>query len=230
MIKTIASQWAQLSAVIFDFDGVILESADIKTDAFLELFADYPQHRDAIRGHHLDNLGISRFRKFEWIYQELLGEALSPTKLARLGDTFAKIVLDKVLSCPFVPGALEALRALQEHVPLFVASGTPHEELGHIVSERGLNDFFQGVWGSPRAKVDIISEVLAVRHVDAERVWFVGDGVSDYEAAKSAGVQFVARTTPPLREMWERLDVMRVSDLHELAAVAVAARLPANKA
>ena len=35
-------------AVIFDFDGVILESSNIKTEACLELFEDYPEHRAAI--------------------------------------------------------------------------------------------------------------------------------------------------------------------------------------
>ena len=47
-----------LRAVIFDFDGVILESADIKTQAFIELFADNPDHREAILRQHHDNVGI----------------------------------------------------------------------------------------------------------------------------------------------------------------------------
>ncbi|GAF78578.1 unnamed protein product, partial [marine sediment metagenome] len=32
-----------IKAIIFDFDGVIVESSDIKTEAFRELFQDYPQ-------------------------------------------------------------------------------------------------------------------------------------------------------------------------------------------
>lgn len=34
------------SAMIFDFDGVILESAEIKTQAFIELFRDVPEQLD----------------------------------------------------------------------------------------------------------------------------------------------------------------------------------------
>ena len=31
-----------IKAVIFDFDGVILESADIKTESFKDMVSDYP--------------------------------------------------------------------------------------------------------------------------------------------------------------------------------------------
>ena len=46
----------RVRAVVFDFDGVIIESGDIKTEAFLELFAAYPEHLPAIKRHHLDHL------------------------------------------------------------------------------------------------------------------------------------------------------------------------------
>ena len=43
---------------MFDFDGVILESGDIKTQAFLELFAGYPQFRGTILEYHLGHWGF----------------------------------------------------------------------------------------------------------------------------------------------------------------------------
>jgi beta-phosphoglucomutase-like phosphatase (HAD superfamily) len=44
-------------AVVFDFDQVLVEWGDIKTEAFLELFVGYPQQREAIRAYHLQNVG-----------------------------------------------------------------------------------------------------------------------------------------------------------------------------
>src|SRR5688500_11624263 len=82
---TVATRARVPSAVIFDFDGVILESANIKTEAFLTLFADHTEHREAIRGYHVRNVGISRFRKFEWIYSELLKTPLCEAESIRLG-------------------------------------------------------------------------------------------------------------------------------------------------
>ena len=57
-----------LSAVIFDFDGVIVESLDVKADAFRSLFADHPEHVDQIVRLHRENLGVSRYEKFRTIY------------------------------------------------------------------------------------------------------------------------------------------------------------------
>src|SRR5688500_11982342 len=78
-------------AVIFDFDGVILKSVEIKTQAFLSLFADYPEYRDRILRYHLDNLGVSRYKKFEWIYSQLLRMPLENEERERLGAAFAEI-------------------------------------------------------------------------------------------------------------------------------------------
>src|SRR5690625_954567 len=137
------------SAVIFDFDGVILESVDVKTDAFKELFRAYPEHQEAIVAYHENHLGVSRYHKFAWIYQELLGTMLSPSEEKRLGQQFSDLVLGKLLDCPFVPGAVELLEELKErHVPAFVASGTPQNELNWLVAHRGLSAYFQEVWGS----------------------------------------------------------------------------------
>ena len=51
-----------IEAIIFDFDGVILESADIKTNAFRTLFEkESPELINKIISYHFKNMGISRF-------------------------------------------------------------------------------------------------------------------------------------------------------------------------
>lgn len=200
-------------AVIFDFDGVILESADIKTEAFLELFAAYPEHREAILRHHLENLGVSRYRKFEWIYSELLGRPLDDEQSRRLGDAFSEIVMEKVLACPFVPGALELLEALHPQSLLFVASGTPQDELELIVERRGLVCYFTEVWGSPRKKREIVRSILARHGLDRRETLFVGDGISDYQTATEVGVHFFARETDGMAAQWRELGTPCAPDL-----------------
>ena len=49
-----------IKAIIFDFDGVLVESAEIKTKAFEMLFSDYPDTIDDIVQYHKKNMGISR--------------------------------------------------------------------------------------------------------------------------------------------------------------------------
>ena len=203
-------------AVIFDFDGVILESADIKTEAFLDLFADYPEHRQSILRYHLDNVGISRYRKFEWIYSQLLGIPLDDDQSKHLGRAFSDIALGKILTCSYVPGALECLQSLSERTRLFVASGTPQDELDLIVERRGLRRFFTGVFGTPRTKVEIIEALLSSFGITADQAVFIGDGLSDYQAASATGVPFIARESPSGTVEWSIFGVPVVSDLHQV--------------
>ncbi len=205
-----------LKAIAFDFDGVILESAGIKSDAFLELFADYPEHHEAILEHHYENLGVSRFKKFEWISRELLGEPLTDEAAQRLGKAYSGLVLDKVLECPPVPGALELLQEIDGHLLTFVVSATPQEELELIVRRRGLDRHFREVRGTPPPKDENLSDLLRCYSLAPQEMLMVGDGLSDHRASRRAGIQFVLRETPDQADLCRHVECPRVLDLAEL--------------
>lgn len=210
------STHSPFEAIIFDFDGVILESADIKTDAFVELFEAYPEHQDAVLRHHLDNLGVSRYQKFEWIYRELLQQPLAEAERERLGKAFSALVFEKVLACSFVPGARETLAALVGQVPMFVASGTPQPELLKIVERRNLTPFFTEVRGTPPEKSALVKDLIDTHNLAPERTVLVGDGVSDYEAALHNHIPFIARSTPALDATWQEKEVHQITDVRAL--------------
>jgi phosphoglycolate phosphatase-like HAD superfamily hydrolase len=209
-----------LRAIVFDFDGVILESANVKTEAFVELYAVHgAEVQEHVRTHHLANLGISRFKKFDWIARNVLQSSLTPEESAALGEQFSALALARVLAAPFVPGAHESLVALAKSYPLFVASGTPQEELDAIVDHRGLRPYFREVHGTPSEKPAILNDLLARLSLQRDQVLFIGDGMSDYKAAFAVGVEFLARDTPDLHDEWTSLHVRRVPDLTTLQSV-----------
>jgi len=210
-----------IAAVVFDFDGVILESADVKTDAFVELYAAHgPSVVERVRAHHLANLGISRFKKFAWIAEHVLAQPLSDDASAALGVRFSDLALAKVLAAPFVPGAEAALAAVGAlGLPMFVASGTPVDELRMIVERRGLSGWFQEVHGAPREKPEVLRDLMARHALTPAQVLFIGDGMSDYKAARAAETEFLARDTPALHDEWIALGVRREPDLVRLPEV-----------
>jgi HAD superfamily hydrolase (TIGR01549 family) len=183
-----------IRAIIFDFDGIILETAEVKTNAFRKLFAEnYPSNLDEIIEYHKKNMGISRYVKFEYIYDTILKRPLSQSEKNELGDRFSKLVLTEVLESPFVPGTFEFLKNNCSQYSLFVVSGTPEEELNHIAKERKVADFFKLLRGSPGKKSDIIDQILRNHGWQPKEVVFVGDAESDLIAAKETGVFFVGR-------------------------------------
>ncbi len=205
-----------IKAIIFDFDGVIIESAEIKTRAFALLFAQYPEKIKEIIEYHTANGGISRYVKFRYIYQNILGQDLSEGKERELGEQFSSIVLEQVMSAPYVPGTPEFLESNKGNYQLFIASGTPLQELKEIVSNRNLGGFFQEVRGTPDTKSEIIEDILSRYHLHRNEVAFIGDAVSDRNAAKQTKVNFIARIT-----LESQLDDChwKIDDLTELDTV-----------
>jgi beta-phosphoglucomutase-like phosphatase (HAD superfamily) len=190
-------------AVFFDFDGVILESAEVKTEAFLELFKQYPEVQAAIKQHHLQNQGVSRYKKFEWIYSQLLHLPFTKNDSERLGNQFSDLVFNKVVQSPFVAGAEELLKAISNKCLCFVASGTPEDELQRIVSQRNLTSYFKEVCGTPRTKIEIVLEMIAKYNLIPSHCCFIGDATTDYEAAKETGLNFIARNTEVMNAYWQ---------------------------
>lgn len=209
-----------IRVVAFDFDGVIAESADIKTDAFRALYAERSEHVEAVVAHHRANEGISRYHKFRHIHEQILGEPYDPVLEAELDARFTGLVFEAIVNAPFVHGVVELLELLSERVPLYVVSGTPDAELDRIVEARGLSSFFAGILGSSKGKTERLREVIAAEGVAPTEVLFVGDALSDLSAACETGVTFVARVTRGDEKRFDGAQVAaRVNDMRGLAAL-----------
>lgn len=184
-------------AIALDFDGVVLESAGIKTEAFRCLFPERsPEEVAAVVAHHLANEGVSRYRKFRHFREEIFGEPYTPEDERDLDERFSALVREGLLTCPFVPGARELLESLSGRVPLYVVSGTPDAELAEIAGLRGVAGAFTALLGSSRAKPERLREVLEREGIEAGELLFVGDAMTDWRAADEVGAIFVGRVRP----------------------------------
>lgn len=182
-----------LRAVIFDFDGVILDSNGLKTEAFRAVFAQFPEHADAMMAWHHAHVSESRYAKFAHLVEERLGRRGDRAAIDALAEEFADRLRDAMARCPFVPGAREMLDRLSGRVPMFVASMTPQDELDRLLDVHGIAHHFVRSFGCPpwpkaRAVEAILAEVGG-----AAGVVLVGDSAGDQRAAQEHGVAFVAR-------------------------------------
>lgn len=202
-------------AIVFDFDGVLVESIDIKTQAFASLYAAHGVDVvSKVVAYHLANGGVTRSNKFRYYHETLLGIPLTKDAEAKLARRFACLVEDAVVSAPTVPGALEFLERHAGTLRLFMASSTPEEELKRIVARRGMNRYFSGIYGAPATKCEIIKGIVERGHIDRRRVLMVGDALSDLHGAVRAGVQFLGRRSGSELQFPRGVDV--INDLTEL--------------
>ena len=182
----------RFDAIVFDFDGVLVESVDVKTRAFASLYEPYGlEVVGKVVAWHLEHGGVSRHEKFRHFHRAFLDRPLPPEEEARLADRFSGLVEEAVIAAAWVPGAREFLDGWHARLPLYVASGTPEEELVRIIERRGMGHFFAGVAGAPRRKGDILRDFLGRSGVPPGRMLMVGDAMTDFEGAAEAGVSFL---------------------------------------
>jgi len=183
----------KLQAVFWDFDGVVLDSVDVKTRAFARMFSAYGSEIEkAVVDYHLAHGGVSRFEKFRYYFRELLNKPINEAEIQTLGDEFSNLVLEEVLAAPFMPGALETLQQLlSEGIPCYVVSGTPEEEVRHIVLMRQLAKYFVEVHGAPRKKAEIVKDIINRKKYKEAKCLFLGDAMTDYNAAMNIGINFI---------------------------------------
>jgi len=182
-------------AIFFDFDGVIVESLDVKIEAFRQLYAPYgPSVVKQAIDHYVHQTGVPRLFRFLHCHKHLLGQYLTDAEAQALSDRFGAMVEDLVVACDGVLGAREFLEAFADRIPCFVVSATPDAELKRILQRRGMADFFAEAYGSPPDKPEVLSRILAARGWPAAETVMVGDGLADYRAATANGIRFIGRT------------------------------------
>jgi len=200
-----------IKTIILDFDGVIVESLGIKTQAFRELFSNYPQYLEQIMSYHLAHNSISRYIKFEYIVEHILGETYDEERKKELGARFSHLVRQKVTECPYVAGAEEFLQYFSPKVPLYVASATPQEEVEAIIRARGIDGHFKEIYGFPPwEKSQVVRKIMAEESANPDAVAYVGDSQEDYKVARDTGVFFVGRIN---EESFDNLEIPLYQDL-----------------
>jgi len=183
-----------IKAIIFDFDGVIAESVNVKTEAFASLYEPYgKQIVKKVVQHHLANGGVSRFEKFKIYHKDLLNIELNDQNLQELSNQFSDLVVDKVIKAPYVPGALEFIKINHKKYDLYISSATPSVEIVQIVKQRKIFDYFKGVNGSPISKNKHIKKIIKSNNYKKTEVIFIGDSTSDRDAANENNIKFIAR-------------------------------------
>jgi len=189
--------------VFWDFDGVIKDSVEVKSDAFERLFLPYgAKIARRVRQHHEANGGMSRFEKLP-LYLRWAGEITSPAKVEEFCLHFSSAVRQAVIDAPWVPGVQEFLLTQHVRQAFILTTATPGDEIEEILENLALTRCFREIHGAPKSKSEAIRETLLRWQCPPERTLMVGDSTSDLKAAKTNNVPFLLRKTPFNRTLRE---------------------------
>lgn len=185
------------ASLVFDCDGVVLDSNRIKTEAFRAAAAPWgTASAEALVAHHVANGGISRYAKFTHFIDHILREHAPGGITGRDGPgldallaAYAQAVRVGLESCAVAEG-LAALRAATASARWLIVSGGDQAELREIFAARDLDGYFDGgIFGSPDTKSTIVDREIQAGNITLPAL-FLGDSRLDHEVARSFGLDF----------------------------------------
>jgi len=183
------------SAIIFDMDGVIVDSEPLHERAFREVFTEigYAATHGVDFPAYFGKSDVVLWRDF--IAQHRPPHTLDEL-LGRKERHFDRFIRAEE---PIFAGLPELLAKAAARFPLGLASGSRHATINSVLQLRGLRKFFRAIVSSedvPRGKPapDVFLRTAALLAVEPARCVVIEDSAAGVEAAEAAGMTTIAIT------------------------------------
>jgi len=209
-----------IKALIFDFDGLILDTETPEFETWREIYHEFGQDLSIeLWGQSVGGRAATNFRPLPHL-ETLLGRDLSPLNLS----TRAKEQnLARIQALPPLPGVQGTLRAARRlGLKLAVASSSHHAWVDDHLVRLGLTYFFQTVQCAddvPRTKPepDLYLAALDALGVSADEAIAFEDSPNGVAAARRAGLFVVAIPNPVTAQLKFEGESLRVGSMADLS-------------
>lgn len=209
-----------LEAVVFDFDGVIVDTEHLHYEAFNEILEPKGMGltwEDYVR----DLIGFDDRGAFSWVLKQA-GREASPEVIRGLVDQKAITFNSKVSAGgtdPF-PGSVELIRALSGAIPLALCTGALRSDINPIIRALKIDVAFDAIVTADEvsaSKPDPMSYRLAVerlserhgRPISPSAALAIEDTPTGIASAKGAGLKVLGLTNSYDRAYLDRADFVR---------------------
>ena len=178
--------------IIFDFDGVILDSVPVKTEAFIKLFKGYDKsYINKLVHYHELNGGKSRYIKIKYFFEELLNTKISDSDVLKYAHSYSKLTKIELSKQKYlITETINFIRKHYKEYNMHIASGADENDLKYICKALNLDKYFLSISGSPKIKSEIVKEILNINNYKLNETILIGDSINDFEAANFNGIDF----------------------------------------
>jgi HAD superfamily hydrolase (TIGR01509 family) len=210
---------AEIAAVIFDLDGILLDSES----AWME---EKKRYTEESGGHWKEEaqwemLGMSSTEWSRYMHDEL-GVPVPPDRIS--SEVAERLAQRYRQELPLLPGAVEAVRSLARHWPLGLASSSNRNVIDLVLEEAGLADAFDTTVsseevGAGKPAPDVYLEAASRLGVDSTACVAIEDSTNGIRSANAAGMAVIAvpnRDFPPEPEALA-LAALAVDSLDQLS-------------
>ena len=179
--------------ILWDFDGVIMDSMPIRNQGFIEVLRSYPDEQVAqLMNYHLANGGLSRYVKFRYFFENIRGEEVSDIRIQELADAFSKVMREQLINPKMIyQEVIEFIEKNCQKYPMHIVSGSDGNELRYITERMDIAKYFQSIQGSPTPKKELVKNLIIEYNYPFQHCVLIGDSHNDLEAAEANNIAFI---------------------------------------
>ena len=214
-----------IEAVVFDMDGVLIDSEPVWERVRRKLVADRGGQWAQDAQDRLMGMSTAEWSAY---MSEDLGMRLPPRQVAEL--VIAAVAAEYRAYLPLLPGAVEAVRELSARWPLAIASSAPKSLIEAVLDDSGLRSAFSAAVSSeevPHGKPapDVYLAAAERLGVPPTACAAVEDSANGLRSAAAAGLAVIAVPRPEYPPAADALDQARLvlDSLTELTSDTIAA-------
>lgn len=188
--------------ILWDFDGVILDSMPIRTKGFEVVLQGYPKDQiDQLISYHLHNGGLSRYVKFRYFFEKIRNESITEETVAKLASDFSKIMLSLLINpALLINDSLSFIKQQTSQYKMHIVSGSDGNELRKICDGLNISKYFLSIMGSPTPKKELVKTLIAQQAYNKKEIIFIGDSINDLEAATFNQLDFAGYNNIALKK------------------------------
>ena len=175
---------------IFDFDGTLVDSNNIKLNAFFQVTRNLPNSKVIIEEILSRDVG-DRNTIFQFFSRSMHSEHGISVNINDLIDNYTLLCENEVAQAKSMKDSEESLKKLVSMgIKIFISSATPEKTLNIIVNKRGNSHLFNGIYGSPNSKEMHIHTIMGLFQCHPSEIIYIGDSEADRLAALRTNCYF----------------------------------------
>jgi HAD superfamily hydrolase (TIGR01509 family) len=219
-----------IKSLIFDFDGLILDTETPDLLAWQEIYAGYGLTFPVESwGRIIGGAGASQFDAAIHL-EELIGQPLDLTALRARQNNVSHTLVGQQ---PVLPGVIEFIREARHHpLKMAIASSSPHSWVDAHLARLGLRSYFDKIIcaddvapGRTKPNPDLFLKALEWLKVGAEEAVVFEDSPNGVRAARAAGIFVVAVPNPTTALLTFEGEDLRLNSFTDLSLSALFSHL-----
>ena len=180
-----------IAALVFDFDGTLVDSAAIKKNSFISaLGAGRTVDREKCELAYATHGTINRTELLALSFTDIYSRAPSPAERAALADAYTAYFRDHMGDVKLFPSLPEFYEKFGQQYQFMISSNAPQGEIVELCTKLGIDKYFTAVYGHPVGKAAALRDIVAGLDVQPANLLYIGDRVEDGMVADSVGTRF----------------------------------------